>query len=318
MKHRSDPVEPKPFDFVPFAKPVQRPTVGHDRVYGAGYNTGVLSYQLVTLSYLFVAGGSFHLTGDPNEPVSRDFYRVDGRPAVPGSSLKGLARSVAEAISPSCVTISQLRLPQTGSKCTPSQACPACSMFGRMSRMSKLTFSDAGLAAGKLGWYRLPALYGPRAKQGKVYQENGQYKGRKFYFHGRAHEDTNQPPVEALPPKSRLRGQIQFENLTDAELGLLLIALGMDASFFLKLGGGKPVCLGTIQLQPGSISLVSANDFLQADPVTEAKTGEAMVEVFLEKIRAAYKTGYIKKEQLDKLREIWRYPNDRDCPTGTY
>lgn len=322
----NQPPRDKPYDFIPIAKPRREKTVGHESIRGAGFNTGVLAFQLKTLSYLFVAGGSYILSENREAPVARDFYRVNSRPAIPGSTLKGAVRSVAEAISPSCVTITRLDLsrvpyaPKTPEEgCQPDYACPACSMFGRLNRMSKIVFNNAILARGELQLYRLPALFSPRASQaGQRYQENNRYKGRKFYFHGRPFQDGRQPPVEALPPDSLLRGEIRFENLTDAELGLLILALGLDTSFVLKLGGGKPACLGSIQVQPGELQLITPASFLRAEPDTAPLMGEAMVEVMLEKVRAAYQNKLILNDRLEKLREIWRYPNNRDCPTGAY
>ncbi|MEW5958828.1 MAG: RAMP superfamily CRISPR-associated protein [Chloroflexota bacterium] len=325
-KNSDQPIAPKPYDFIPISLPITLATVGHETRHGKGYNSGKLAYQITALSPLFVAGGSYLLGGDDlpgvDEPVVRAFYRVNGQPVIPGSSLKGLARSVVEAISPSCVTITRLDprlLPQAAADCQPNNACPACSIFGRMSRMAKVTFTDARLVKGKTQFHRLPALFSPRAGQAKqTYQAGGQYKGRKFYYHGRGREDEQQPPVEIIPPKSLLHGEILFENLSHAELGLLFIALGFDASFALKLGGGKPACLGSIQVQPGELTLLNVADFLQAESGATPLTGEAMVEAMVKRIRTALKQKLILREQLDKLREIWRYPNDRDCPAGLY
>jgi CRISPR/Cas system CSM-associated protein Csm3 (group 7 of RAMP superfamily) len=327
MKRQSEQAaSPKPYDFVPIAKPVRTKTVGREQVRGQGYNSGRLTYQILTLSPLFVAAGSYRLGQDvsprTDEPVVRDFYRVGNQPAIPGSSLKGVVRSVVETISPSCVTVTRLDprlIPHASPKCQAELACPACSMFGRMSRMSKVTFIDARLVKGSLQLYRLPALFGPRVRQaGQIYQEQGKFKGRKFYYHGQPVEDDRQPPVEVVPPDSLLRGELHFENLSDAELGLLILGLGLDASFALKLGGGKPTCLGSIQIQPGELNLIGAADFLQAEPPSQSIAGEAMVDVMLEKVRAAYGNKLILSKQLEKLREIWRYPNDRRCPDGMY
>ncbi|MFC1976291.1 RAMP superfamily CRISPR-associated protein [Chloroflexota bacterium] len=322
-KRRSfnSPNVPKPYDFVPFVQPVSTPTVGHETIRGQGFNTGSLTYQIEVLSPLFISGGSYLLTDSHKDPVVRDFYRVNGQPTIPGSSLKGVVRSVIEAISPSCVTTTRLdlRLLPHRSHCQADKACPACSMFGRMSRMSKLTFIDAGLARGNLKRHRLPALYGPRAHQApKTYQDKGEYKGRKFYFHGNPSEDDRQPPVEVAPPQSLFRSEFQFENLSDAELGLFFVALGLDTTFTLKMGGGKPTCLGSIRIQPGTLTLITTDDFLQAEAQTTPLSAEAMVEAMVEKIRVAYRKKLILRLQLEKLREIWHFPNDRNCPEGMY
>jgi hypothetical protein len=325
---------PKPYDFVPLAEPAQTETVGHERLHGQGYNSGRLTYQLRALSPVFVASGIYALRGEDlaytHEPVVRACYRVDGQAAIPGSSLKGVVRSVLEAVSPSCVSITRIqadlipfvpreRWKQREQGCKPERACPACSIFGMMGRMSKVTFGDARLVKGAVRLYRLPALYGPRTRPlADIYLKDGQVKGRKFYHHGRPAQDEDQPPVEAIKRGSLLRGELQFENLSDAELGLLIFSLSLDASFALKLGGGKPSCLGSLRVQPGRLELFTQTHFLQAEPVGEALQGEEMIEVLRKRLMAAYEANLILIEQRDKLREILRYPHDRDCPAGMY
>lgn len=324
------PLAPKPYDFVPFAKPVTTDTVGHEAFRERGYSSGKLVYQLRALSPIFVASGAYALGGDDlkytDELVIRACYRVDGVPAIPGSSLKGMVRSVVEAVSPSCVSVTRLdarhipHAPRNRKEgCQPEDACPACSIFGRMSRMAKVRFTDARLAEGKVRLHRLPALYAPRAHQAaQVYQEGGQFKGRKFYYHGRPAEDERQPPVEVIDAGSRLQGELHFENLSEAEFGLLIFALSLDASFALKLGGGKPTCLGSLRVEPGRLDLLTEDHFLRAEPGVHSLTGEAMIDAMSGPLQAAYREQFILTEQRDKLRELLRYPNQRDCPNGPY
>jgi len=318
---------PKPYDFVPIAAPRKKKTVGHERIRGEGYATGRLNYRLRVWTPVFVASGTYTLGEDLgyDVPVVRSCYRINDVPAIPGSSLKGVVRSIAEAISPSCVTTTRLdrrRIPhQPGRRdeCTPEQACPACSIFGRMGRMSKVFFGDARLAWGGTRLYRLPALYAPRAHQkraaGRWYEDDaGEYKGRKFYYHGKPTEDTRRSPVEVIAKGSFLIGAIDFENLTAAELGVLFFALGLDSSIALKLGGGKPVCLGSLRVEPGEIELVQAEHFLQAKAAIEVLESEQLIAYLGEKMQAALQAGILLIEQAQKLREILQYPHDRECP----
>lgn len=326
------PTVPKPYAFVPIAAPRKKETVGHEQILGEGYVSGRLTYQLRALTPVFVASGSYALGEDVRHkeaPVVRACYRVDGTPAIPGSSLKGVVRSVAEAISPSCVTVTRLdrRLvphqPERPDECKPEEACPACSIFGRMSRMSKVFFADARLARGKTHLYNLPALYAPRAHRAKAtYQTKaGEFKGRKFYYHGRPAEDTRQPPVEVIAHGSLMRGTLSFENLSDAELGLLFFALGLDGSIVLKLGGGKPSCLGSLQVEPGQVVEVLAPDhFMQAEPVVEVYEGDDLVTFIGEKLQQALAERLILKEQRSALRKILGrdHLDERECPAGMY
>lgn len=323
------PTAPKPYAFVPIAAPRQGKTVGHEQILGEGYASGRLAYALRALTPVFVASGSYALGEDvahPDEALVRGCYRVEDIPAIPGSSLKGVIRSIAEAVSPSCVTVTRLdrRLvphqPKRRDECKPANACPACSIFGRMSRLSKVLFGDARLVSGRTGLYRLPALYAPRAHRARAtYQtKGGQFKGRKFYFHGQPREDPNQPPVEVIVPGSVVRGTIDFENLSHAELGLLFFALGLDGSFALKLGGGKPACLGSLQINPLRLELLSDYHFLRAEPSVETLEGDEMVAYFGQQMQAAARARIVLKGQIEKIREILRYPNERECPVGMY
>jgi len=88
-------------------------------------------------------------------------------------------------------------------------------------------------------------------------------QGRKMYLHHRVEEGAR--PWETAPEhaeddlkqkswvrpvraKQTFSFHIDYENLTDDELGLLLYALAPDASFHHKLGMGKPLGLGSVKI----------------------------------------------------------------------
>jgi hypothetical protein len=77
---------------------------------------------------------------------SHSLVRENNRIALPGSSFKGMLRSLFEAVTASCILNAPRALPMmTGalSSCTESSGlCPACSVFGRLSYKGKLTFSS--------------------------------------------------------------------------------------------------------------------------------------------------------------------------------
>ena len=68
----------KPYDFVPIAPLVKAQTVGHEQVRGERYNTGHLAYQIQTLSYLFVAGGSYRLADNAPPHGGNGVQHVQG------------------------------------------------------------------------------------------------------------------------------------------------------------------------------------------------------------------------------------------------
>lgn len=328
------PVVPKPYDFVSLPREIVRTqTIGHE-AFKDGVFSGCLEFEIVALSHLYVSAGVYALSEDLQYPaggVLRGCYRVNGVPAIPGASLKGVVRSVTEAVTASCVgSVSRdVRpfLPRWRGECTPELACPACSMFGVQGRLGKVAFADALLLPGQeTSLHRIPSLYRPHLSQREkplayfLDPSRRGLKGRKFYFHGRMREEPRNEPVEVIPQGSRLRGSVDFENLTRDELAVLFFALGLDGSFQLKLGGGKPVCLGSLEVHPLRLTLRQPREeFMDYDAAPEVYEGKAAGRFIVGTIREVEsQRKYISPEQAQKLRAILRYPNDRECPTGMY
>lgn len=333
----------KPYEFVPFARRVRRQDVlGHDRLDLEKHYTGRLIFQLRALRPVFVGTGSYALGNDvgfPSEKVIRPFYRVAGVPTIPGSSLKGVARSIAEAVSPSCVTVSRAdpdQLPEgveltqsRENKCGATKACPACSIFGhsgrsrdaRANHLGKASFGDAPLVSkSKMQLFRLASLYAPRASQSPpIYlNEARDFKGRKFYYHSRPVEDEHQPPVEVIPPGGVVQAQVSFENLAAAELGLLCFALGIDGALTLKLGGGKPLGLGSLRVINAQVFVLGANHYTQAESqetIYEGKERDAFVG---EAVDAALAGNVLLREQALALTKILSVDESRMAPEGMY
>jgi hypothetical protein len=330
-----EPPAPKPFDFVPLSSQVKREkqVPGHEKfVLADQVFSGQLRYQLVAHSHLFVSSGQYALGEDVGfeaGQVIRSCYRVtvggQSIPAIPGASLKGMARAIVEAVTASCISITRvdrrsLPNPEAARLCRPEALCPACALFGTMSRLARLSFGDARLAQGNTMLYRLPPLYRPRAEQSpRTYKDSQrQFKGRKFYFHGQKVEHTQGARVEVIPETSMLAGSLDFESLKAEELGLLFFALGLDGSFRPMLGGGKPVCLGTLEFQPTTLELVTANDFVTYDAVGRTLEGDELSAFVQQRIEGAMQSGLIVARQQDALRKILDPDNTRPAPTGLY
>jgi CRISPR-associated protein (TIGR03986 family) len=121
---------------------------------------------------------------------------------------------------------------------TPKLPCPA------------LYFKGRGGAAG---------TYIPKPELNPV---NHQPQGRKWYLHARqeagkalwatatAEDRPKQKSiVEPIRAGEEFFFPIDFDNLTDSELGLVLYALEPDEKFHHKVGMGKPLGLGTVKLE---------------------------------------------------------------------
>ena len=196
-----EPTAPKPYEFVsiPQVRGQDREhPAGHDR-YDAERLSGHLSANLLVLTWLHVGAGSIRLNRSPKYPLIRSHVRVGGQVAMPASSLKGMVRSVAEAISHSCVRVTRAprnQLPPGAAECRDKEKlCPACRLFGALGYQGLVRFSDAVLRPEEgLGpkLVRMPSLYAPRGRSSR-YVQSGRVAGRKFYQHGQSVINADTP-----------------------------------------------------------------------------------------------------------------------------
>jgi len=320
MPRPQEPPLPKPYKSIPIA-PLghadrQHP-LGHERFHP---NTvmGSLRGRLLVRTPLHVWSGQIGPTNRPGIPLVKTHVRVGGRPAVPGSSFKGAVRSIVEAITHSCVRITQARpnqLPPGAAGCRQREnLCLACRMFGALDFQGHIRFSDAVLASNAaLEIIQIPALYSPRSRE-RIYYEGQQVIGRKFYQHGRPARGNT--PLEACPMGSALDFTLHFENLTPAELGVLLLALGQGDNQTLprlwpKLGGGKPVCYGSIAVAVDELRIEQSQSAYAAYDLPPL-----VPDAWQTYLQAANQV--ILPEQLRQLAEILRLDTNRDCPDRNY
>jgi len=226
-----------PYDFIPIAKdePPQRrsPYYGHDKFRG---KSGLIECKITTLKPLFIP-----LLMDDKERQRQGLKEVIGRnkrgepqyhekyilntmnriPVIPGSSIKGVIRLVAEVAANSCVTFfekdesknyktysskkfdpvkrklvtvySQFSLPDDFYPCTDvDNLCITCRLFGFQSSersfQGKVNISDAKARSGykELDWITLTELSSPKPHHEAFYAlslGSNKIAGRKFYFH---------------------------------------------------------------------------------------------------------------------------------------
>jgi hypothetical protein len=317
----------KPYDFVPFPK--RRP----NREKGAGQDklnpcllSGTLELTLRTLTPVHVGSGysDFIKAGNQeylaalqaSKPV-READAVRRRYLIPGSSIKGAVRSIVEAITCSCIRITQDRtqgrhrpyIPQGYSGCmSVNDLCIACRLFGAQDYQGHVSFEDAVAPKGSLVSLRTPLLWTP-ARGGRGlpprYLQGNQARGRKFYRHARPASGAD--PRACIKSDAELPLRIHFLNLSEAELGVLLTALGQhpDYRFPIKLGGGKPVGLGSVQVVCRQITLLQGADSLKATGrLGQAKTlaGDDLNDFLTQCANAA--NALIDGDALGKLKTI--------------
>lgn len=210
----------------------------HDRLQGLW---GKMHVQIEAVSEVFVGTGDYETDG---HGIYAPFSRANDQPVIPGTCIKGVVRSYAEALSPSCVSSDQRDV------CRRGKLCICCRIFGALGFLGRVTFCDAKVpdaAAIHLNKYSMA-----------VRRSGGFSGGRRFYRHNSpgprmTNPRTRQPMpkerVEVVPEGTRFLFELLFHNLTQQELGLLLLAMGISPQkrFDLKLGGGKNRRLGRVR-----------------------------------------------------------------------
>lgn len=107
---------------------------------------------------------------------------------------------------------------------------------------------------------------GPHPYHRPFYFEDGglgQILGRKLYYHhrnweetiSRNLEETRGNPLDLEAYEGTFTFPLRFENLTERELGGLLYALELEADLRHHLGFGKPLGLGTVDVNVASLKL---------------------------------------------------------------
>lgn len=326
---------PKPYQLVAFPQErpnLQRP-IGHhkylsDRLHGTLYLT------LKVQTSLHVSTGLVVLGSDINRKVSlikTMVQDVDQKLSIQGSSLKGCIRSVYEAITNSTLgavtnkynkanKYPPERLP-CGNK---EKLCPASRVFGALNWQGLLDFNDATCTTMDFSTGFMPSLYAPRPNN-QVYLNKGKAAGRKFYYNTNKAIDKGENSGIAVQQAGReytFVTELNFKNLSSEELGTLLIALGQDPKYpiALKVGGGKPIGMGTMTVSIDRI--VQPQDLKQRYSsyqvsASDEITGEKLAQFKQKHIQAAH-SRLIEKTQLEELAAILRYPSDRQPPAGMY
>ena len=326
---------PKPYAFVSFPK--ERPTLqrppGHHK-YLADRLHGTLFLRLKVQTPLYVSTGVVVMGSDVGNnriPLIKTMIQgADQKLSIQGSSLKGCIRAVYEAITNSTLAVItsryKQRIPSERLPCrSKEQLCPASQVFGALDWQGLIEFSDAKCE--KIGFTTgfMPSLYSPRPDQGRAYFYQGRVAGRKFYYHTIRAIDKGQNsgiPVQQAGREYIFTTELHFKNLKPEELGTLLLILGQDTKYpiALKIGGGKPIGMGTMNVEVYEIE--QAGNLCERYtsytlPESSRLTGEDLKKFMQKQIQAAH-SGLVQQEQLQQLVNILRYPTDREPPEGMY
>lgn len=331
---QSDEGPDKPYALVSFPrqKPFLKPPVGHHRYRADAYH-GTLFLTLKVLTALHVSTGVTAMGSDVGSRVPLIKTMVQGRQQqllIQGSSLKGCVRAIYEAITNSTLAVVSNRyrpqMPKERLPCRNKESlCPASQVFGAIDWQGLVRFTDATCESTRSVTGFMPSLYRPRPEERNAYFDRGVAAGRKFYRHAIKAVDKGDRgiPVQQAGTEYVFKAQLHFRNLSEAQMGTLLIALGQDLQYpmALKLGGGKPVGMGTVQISVPTLEVTQdvRDRYTNYDPPeAETLTGEAVMRFIQQVTQAAKASQLVELSQLTELAEILRWPTDRTAPEGMY
>lgn len=107
--------------------------------------------------------------------------------------------------------------------------------------------------------------------------------------------------IQPIPENNIFTGKIHFENLSDEELGCLLFALDLPEDCAHKIGMGKPLGLGSIEIKPELVLINRKRRYGSFSKDNSFETGEEKIYEFKE---------YKKKFEEDVLRKL-KEANDK-------
>jgi len=286
------------YEFVPLpdaVRRVDRPEARHDRRAPEGV-TARLSVTLVAEQPVHVGSGFKALR---DGAIVRQCVTSSGRLCIPGSTLKGVLRARFESVTRSCalflekdrpVKVRSSSYPNAKAVFTPNvsdadlfrackgdRCCPACALFGRMSLRSRVLVSDLVAAATVAAGIDLVAeMFSPnlhhvgeftdgRDPRGDTLLTVHKLHGRKF-ARGRGPETDARERIEVIPAGTALVGEVRVSNLTRAEYGGLLVALGVAPMSRLKVGGAKGHGFGRVRVELGGVSVHPGGGSLTTSP----------------------------------------------------
>ncbi len=258
--------------------PVREPVQLHERFVGL---SGRIVCTLTARTALFVPKYRAGSADRARTHETLEMYRDrQGIPLIPSTSLKGVIRNVAEAAANGCFTLPnrltyerqtvEYDLLRDFYICEDvERLCPTCRLFGMLHRGKVFAGNVAAQdAAAQPGYqtqrFTLAVLSAPKPRHKPFYslkpeERKPPIRGRKFYYHRpqgpreRAQKDGQNKTVEAVLPGAVFTFEVEYTNLTEADLNLLLFSLVLWDDTCHKVGMGKPIGLGSAKIEITSL-----------------------------------------------------------------
>jgi CRISPR/Cas system CSM-associated protein Csm3 (group 7 of RAMP superfamily) len=312
--------------------------------------SGQLEVDIIAETPLFIFATEDASSENTREPA-RFTHNAQGDYIIPGSTLKGMVRNVFEALGNGCLTLFderyrgkggaeridyRMKVPSEFQHCSdPTKLCIACRTFGMLRERSqgvflgKVNIGDAVIYEDKI--YTYDPIYTKPLMEPKPYhasfyldEKEQHIAGRKFYFH---HPPKLEPLTEngpiyfgktlanryigPLDYGSEFHFRVDFTNLEADEFRALLQAIVLDDKMRHKIGYGKPLGLGTIELRPTRLTLVDyATRYSTTSGANRGKTvyeGDALWDYLYDRLDEFAASGLV-HIAMDDLARIWRWP----------
>jgi hypothetical protein len=337
MTYSNRDIAPKPYIQISFPK--ERPTLlhpaGHDR-YQRDLLHGTLHLTLEVQTSLHVSTGIVAMGSDIGSkiPLIKTMTQTvsatgANQLAIQGSSLKGCVRSIYEAITNSTLAVlgrEKSKIPRERHPCEKKEElCPASRVFGAMNWQGLVSFADANCQTTQPSVGFMPSLYSPRPERPGYYGDNRKVLGRKFYYNMSHAIDRGKQgiPVQQAGRSYTFGTVLHYRNLLPAELGIILIVLGQDPThpIALKLGGGKPIGMGTMTVTVTAIeqSADVRDRYREYNLDRHTRIMSTDLQNFIQQqIQAAHGSDLLQQPQLAELTQVLKYPNARQPPSGMY
>ncbi|MCP4350909.1 MAG: hypothetical protein GY795_36045 [Desulfobacterales bacterium] len=311
-----------PYDFVPIdfkAQIVRRPPVLHGKFQGI---SGKLEAKITAETPVFVKSGN-----------SEQFIKNKaGNYIVPGTSLKGLFRSIVETVANGCFCGKfdrkySRKLPASYLECTnDKKLCIGCRIFGMLYGgkvcAGKVSFEDA-VCNNPVSHRVINTidLMGPKPHHTAFYLDPDEkfIAGRKFYFHHpsgiktKAEKTKYNQRINPLDIETEFAFTAGFTNLENDEWQALLYAIVLEPEMRHKIGYAKPSGLGSVKIEITRIKLVDyAARYTSLNRGISEYQGQALSDYLAEKIQT-----YINNktsQTLNEFRRIWHWDVNDTTP----
>lgn len=274
-----------PYRLIPAREKVERSAPQTDERFKG--KSGMINCTLENLTPLFIGAQS---SGSLHPPLLRN-----GRRVIPGTSLKGMLRSLAEIVGGGCFVVSDRSspVPESMKTCSKiSHLCIACRMFGAMEsgrnaqvHKGKVSVSDAIIQEDEIQTKTLLVLLANNGVRHEPFYRSARSgnmdgKSRKVYFHQPRRLDNLRPiessirdrawNIDALLPGHHFHFNVHFSNLSELEFSLLIYILHLEQNVHTvieeeklelkgpmrhKIGNAKPLGMGSCHIQLNKLKL---------------------------------------------------------------